>query len=206
VSRPPQGQPPPRAPRGRYTWFLGIVAFLLIVLVTLNSITSPGVRSGGPKAQDEMLPFAVPLAASDLEGDANVAVKDDQGDRGKTAACKVRSAKVLNVCQLWERGPVVLALFPTDGGKCKSVLEQFERIRSDLPSVGFAAVGSRGDRDELRGSYGFPVGWDRDGAVAGLYGLVGCPQITFAHKGGKVLETTVREMTDNEIAGLARRL
>lgn len=201
-----ESPPPARPGLGRYTWFLGVVAFLLIVVAILNGISTEGVQSGGPERGATMQPFATPLAASDLEGDANVATKDDQGEFGARAACKVRGPKILNICELYEKGPVVLAIFPAEGDQCRTVLDQFQRLAPRFPRATFAAVGSRGDRDDLKGPWRFPVGWDRDGAIASLYGLVGCPQITFARRGGKVFETTRREMSDNQIAGLVRRL
>lgn len=200
--------PPPAKPQGasRYTWFLGVVGFLLIVLVTVNSLRTEGVTPGGPESGSRLVPFAVPLAASKLDGDANVAARDDQGDLGKIAACKVRGRDILNICELAERGPVVFALFPSEAGRCRGVLDQFARIAPAVDGVQFAAVGSRGDRDELRGRWPFPVGYDRDGAVASVYGLVGCPQVSFARKGGKVVRTTRRTLPDEEIARLARSL
>jgi hypothetical protein len=197
---------PERTGLGRYTWFLGVVAFLLIVVAILNGISTEGPQTGGPDRGSNMQPFATPLAASDLEGDANVATEDDQGEFGKRAACKVRGPEILNICELYERGPVILAIFPAEGDQCRSVLDQFQRLAPRFPKATFAAVGSRGDRDDLKGPWTFPVGWDPDGAIASLYGLVGCPQITFARRGGKVLETSRREMSDNQIAGVVRRL
>ena len=193
----------------RYTWFLGVVAFLLIVVAILNGINTSQdeeIPSGGPNRGAQMHPFATPLAASDLEGDANVAVKDGQGEFGDRAACKVRGPKILNICQLYEKKPVVLAIFPVQGEQCREILPQLDRVAQRFPYVAFAAVGSRGDRDDLETGWVFPVGWDRDGAIASLYGLVGCPQITFAHRGGKVLTTTRTEMTDADIAAQVERL
>ena len=86
-------------------------------------------------------------------------------------------------------------------------MEQFDRLARRLRDVRFVAVGSRGDREDLLGRrHAFPVGWDRDGGVATAYGLVGCPQITFARRGGAVVETTRQELTDEEITRRAERL
>ena len=193
--------PPPARPSGasRYTWFLGVVAFLLIVVVILNAVGSGGVSPGGPGGGGRLIPFAVPLASapSRPDDDANV-------DRRK--ACRVRGRGILNICELQERGPVVLAIFPTDAGRCRTVLRQFARVAPRFEGVSFAAVGSAGDRKELGGPWRFPVGWDRDRAVSSVYGLVGCPQITFARRGGRVVETTRRPLSDAELAGIVRRL
>lgn len=193
----------------RYSWFLGVVAFLLLVVVTLNGVSTSQeeeVSSGGPKAGAKLYPFATPLATSDLKGDANIATKDGQGEFGARAACTVRGPKILNVCELYERGPLVLAIFSAEGGPCREVLDQFQRLAPQFPKVSFAGVGSLGDRKDLKGSWRFPVGWDRDGAVASRYGLVDCPQITFALKGGKVLKTTRGDLADEEIVRLVRKL
>ena len=202
--------PPPARPQGssRYGWFLGVVAFLLIVVAIINGISSEGVPTGGPSAADEMAAFAVPYAdrpPSDSD-DANVATKAGQGEAGDTPACRVRGEQILNVCELWERGPVVLAVFPTKSSGCRAVLDQLERAHRAFPRVQIAAVGSKGDRDDLRGEWTFPVGWDKDGAVATRYGLVSCPQITFARRGGKVVETTRQSLSDRELGDRIRRL
>jgi len=194
--------PPPARPAGasRYTWFVGVVAFLLVVVAVLNSIGSEGVSPGGPDEGDRLVPFAVPLAGAAPR-------RDDDANVGPDRACRVRGRGILNVCELAERGPVVFTLFPTDGARCRAVLDQFRRLAPRFAGVTFAAVGSRGDRAKLRGrSDPFPVGWDRDGAVASVYGLVGCPQITYARRGGQVLLTTRRELTDSELAGHVRDL
>ena len=200
--------PPPARPggTGRYGWFLGVVAFLLLVLVTLNSITSGGVEGGGPSGGNRLPPFAVPLADSSLEGDANLATKENQDQLGPRPACEVRGPDILNVCEEWELGPVVLALFPSDADRCRGVLEQLRRMKPRFPKVRFLAVGSRGERRALRGNWGFPVGWDRDGGIAARYGLVGCPQVTFANRGGVVVDTARRALSDAEFEAEVRAL
>jgi hypothetical protein len=204
--------PVPRPPgMSRYTWFLGVVAVLLIAVVTLNSIRSGGGRSSGLVAGDTLPPFATPLALSALDGDANVARKANQGDAGARPACDVRGPQILNACELWERGPVVLAFFATRGGRCVSQLDGIERVRRRFPAVQFAAVAVRGDRGEVRRlvrrhGWSFPVGFDRDGALANVYHVAVCPQLTFARRGGKVVETTFGSLSDAELAAQAKRL
>ena len=46
---------------------------------------------------------------------------------------------ILNVCQLYERGPVVLALF-VDAGSCPAVLGDLQALAPSFPGVRFAAV------------------------------------------------------------------
>lgn len=193
--------PPPAKPPGasRYTWFLGVVGFLLVALVTINSIGSEGVNSGGPDAGNRLAPFAVPLAAAAPRSD-----EDANVDARK--ACGVRGPGVLNMCEIAERGPVVFTLFPSEAGRCRSVMRQFQRVAPRFPEVRFVAVGSRGERKALRGPWSFPVGWDKDGAVSSVYGLVGCPQITFAKRGGAVVLTTRRPLTDAELTDEVRGL
>jgi hypothetical protein len=194
-----EAPPPGRPPSSRYTWFLGVVAVLLIALVMVNALRSEGVTTGGPQADDRLAPFAVPLAeaASREDEDANVNVE---------RACHVRGEGILNICEEAERGPVVLALFPTRAGQCRGVLGQLERLAPRFEGVSFLAVGSGGDRETIAGAREVRVGWDRDNAVASVYGLAGCPQVTFARGGGWVVETTHRELTDEEIAERVRRL
>ena len=59
----------------------------------------------------------------------------------RPAACA--AAQVLNICELYERGPVVLALF-VDGGSCPTVLGEMQALKSSFPGVHFAAVAIKG--------------------------------------------------------------
>jgi hypothetical protein len=185
--------PPPAAPQtNRYGWIVGVVALLAIAYITLNTIRTgshkPGLESGKP-----LPPFAVPLATSNLVGDANV-------DPRK--ACRVRGSRILNICQLGERSPVVLTLIAgRAGGNCRRQLDLVEEIRPRFPGVAFAAVSIRGDRVDLRRvvrqhHWGFPVGYDRDGAVANLYGVVVCPTLTFAYYPGRTNMGSVLRFLD----------
>lgn len=203
MSGPPQAPPPARPPGvSRYTWFIGVVAFLFIVLVTINAVDDQGAAPGGPERDAKLVGFAVPRADAPARKDG-----DEDANLDAKTACKVRGPGILNICEEYERGPVVLALFPTDASRCAAVMEQFDRLARRLRDVRFVAVGSRGKRQDLtERRHAFPVGWDRDGGVATGYGLVGCPQITFAHKGGAVVETTRQELTDEEIVAKTERL
>jgi hypothetical protein len=200
------------SPGSRYLWVVGAGALVLVavlVLATLNHGTGRGAR--GVPAGQVMPPFAVPLARSDLEGDANIATKAGEGAAGAVAACSVRGPRVLNGCALRERGPVVLAFFATRGRNCVAQLDALERVRARVPAVQFAAVAIRGARDGIRAlirehRWTFPVGYDRDGALAEAYHVQVCPQITFARRGGRVQETTFGTLDDVALAGKARRL
>ena len=209
-ARPSAGAPEPRLPAGvsRYGWFAGVVAVLLIAYVSLNSARSHGPGSQGVRAGARMPPFAAPLALGSLTGDVNVARRRGQGAAGARPACEVRGPGVLNVCELWEQGPVVLAFLATRGARCTGELDALDRERARHPGVQFAAVAIRGDRAELRAlvrrhGWRFPVAWDRDGILANLYGVAVCPQLTYALPGGRVTATTIGELGR---AGLDRRV
>jgi hypothetical protein len=207
---PPPGAPEPRLPPGvsRYGWFLGVVVVLAIAYVTLNTARSHGPGSEGVRVGTRMPPFAAPLALGGVSGDVNIARRAGQGAAGRRPACEVRGRGIVNVCELWERGPVVLAFLATRGARCTGELDALERVRAGHPGVQFAAVSIRGDRAELRAlvrrhGWRFPVAYDRDGILANLYGVAVCPQLTFALPGGRVTATSVGEV---DRAGLDRRL
>ncbi len=172
---------------GRYVGLLGLLA---LVLITLNTaLTKPNGATGIPPGQ-RMAPFAVPLATGDLVGEANVATEVNQGSAGRVPACRVRGARILNICQLYEQGPVVLALF-VDGGSCPAVLGDMQALSGSFPGVRFAAVSIKGDRASLRRlvrakGLTLPVGIDNDGALAALYKVASCPQVSFAYPGGVI--------------------
>ena len=207
---PSPGAPEPRPPAGvsRYGWFLGVVVVLVIAYVSLNTARSHGPGSEGVRVGQRIPPFAAPLATGPVDGDVNVARRAGQGAAGRRPACDVRGRGIVNVCELWERGPVVLAFLATRGARCMGELDALERARAGHPGVQFAAVSIRGDRAELRAlvrrhGWRFPVAYDRDGILANVYGVAVCPQLTFALPGGRVTATSVGEL---DRPGLERRL
>ena len=176
--------------RPRYARYAGLIGLLIAALVVVNTLL---VRSDGAAgiAPGKMLaPFAVPLALGSLQGDANIATHAHEGSAGNVPACSVRGMRVLNLCQLYERGPVVLALF-VDGGGCPRILGEMQALLKSFPGVGFAAVAIEGQRGQLRRlvrarRLTLPVGIDEDGAVASIYKVFSCPQVNFAYPGGVV--------------------
>jgi AhpC/TSA family len=197
----------------RLGWVAVAAGVLLLGWVTFNTLRSRGVGSEGIATGRPMPPFAAPLALSRLQGDVNVARRAGQGDAGARPACAVRGPDVLNVCALYERGPVVLAFLATRGARCVRELDRLQRLRARHRGVAFAAVSIRGDRDELRATirrhrWTFPVGFDRDGVLANLYGVAVCPTITYALPGGVVHGTSLGELgsaaLQARVAGLER--
>jgi len=178
-------------PYGRgYGRYMGLLAVLLIVVAALNTALSKPHSVSGIQPGQRLPPFAVPLATGNLPGDANVATRANEGAAGRLPACAVRSPQILNICQLYEAGPVVLALF-VDAGSCPAVLGDLQAIAPSFPGVRFAAVSLGGDRAALRRlirarELSIPVGIDNDGALAALYRDASCPQLTFAYPGGVV--------------------
>jgi hypothetical protein len=159
------------------------------------------------EAGEPLPPFAAPLALSDLEGDANIAT----GDEGARPACEVRGPRVLNSCELAERGPVVIAFVATRSEACTRQIDVLERARTRFPDVGFAAVAIRGDRDDLRKvirqrGWRLPVAYDDDGAVANAYAVAICPTMTFAYRGGRVEGTSLSLVEEAELSRRLERL
>jgi hypothetical protein len=181
----------PERPFGpRYDRYALLLLLLILVLLAINIVVSKPSGLRGIEPGHRLPPFAVPLAVGDVKGDANVATRADQGAAGRVPACTVRGPHILNVCQLYEQGPVVLALF-VDGGSCPDILSDMQALAPSFPGVRFAAVAIKGNRDQLRQlvrsrHLSLPVGIDSDGALAALYQLVSCPQVTFAYPGGVV--------------------
>ena len=214
-----QAQRRARAQRGsglpvgasRTGWFVGVVGVLFLGVVLVNGIRSKGPGSEGVAVGARMPAFAAPLALSDLEGDVNIAIRPDQGEAGSVPACRLRGRRILNVCQLYERGPVVLAFAATRGDECIRQLDTMQGAVGRHPGVQFAAVSIRGDRGDLRNlvrrrGWTFPVGYDRDGVLANLYAVAVCPLVTFALPGGKVTATSLGEAGPAELDRRVRAL
>ena len=85
---------------------------------------------------------------------------------------------------------MVLALF-VDEGSCPQILSDLQALAPSFPGVRFAGVAIKGERGQLRKlvrarALSIPIGFDSDGALAALYKLASCPQVSFAYPGGMV--------------------
>jgi len=184
-------RPEPRpAAAPRYGRYVGLLALVILALITLNTIVTKPNGATGVDPGHTVPPFAVPLVLGNVVGDADIAVHVGEGARGKVPACQERGAQILNICQLYERGPVVLALF-LDAGSCPAILGDMQALAPSFPGVQFAAVALKGGRTQLRRlvaekRLALPVGLDRDGSLLTLYKVATCPQVTFAYPGGVV--------------------
>jgi hypothetical protein len=169
---------------------VAIVGLVLLAFITLNTILTAPRGADGIAPGERVPPFALPLARGNVQGDANIATHANDGSAGRRPACAVRGAGLVNICQLYERGPVVLALF-VDAGSCPGVLDDMQALAASFPGVSMAAVAIKGERAAVRRlvashGLGFPVGLDRDGVLAQVYKVSSCPQVTLAYPGGAV--------------------
>jgi len=176
--------------RPRYARYAGLLGLAIAALVLISTLLAKSNDAAGVPPGHRLPPFAAPLALGSLKGEANIATRAHEGADGNVPACAVRGAQILNVCQLYEQGPVVLALF-VDGASCPTVLGRMQALMRSFPGVRFAAVAIGGGRAQIRKlvrvrGLSMPVGLDKDGALATLYKVFSCPQVNFALPGGVV--------------------
>ena len=208
--------------RDRYSLLVGLIFLAVIVVATVNTLDGGG---GGETLGLDRFParwplpeFAVPLGAGQLEGDANVAQDDCEtsavpcpdGSR-RTPACRIETAGALRVCDLFER-PLVISFWFTKGDGCAEqqdvVDDVYERYRG---RVGFLSLDIRDDRDTLRElidqhGWKMPVGYDRDGAVASLYAVGGCPTFAYVYPGGTLQSASIGDLTEAQLGQRVGRL
>ena len=191
-------------------WLVGVVAVVVLAYITVNSLRTEALE---PLARGTRLPsFAVPLAESANDRDANVFPGPGRGPDDEPPACTVRGPEVLNVCELAERGPVVLAWVVTGLGECARQVDVLDRVAARVPGVSFAAIAVRDDRQQVRRlirdrGWSIPVGYDHDGAAANAYGLGAvCPLLTFAGRDGRVERSELGFTDEAELEAAARAL
>jgi AhpC/TSA family len=208
--------------RDRYSILVGLLFGAVIIVATLNTLEGGG--GGRTLGLDEFparwpLPeFAVPAAAGQLEGDANVAQDDCETaeipcpeDAQRTPACRIGSRGAIRVCDLFDR-PLVISFWFTKGDDCapqQDVVQQvYERYREQ---VGFVSLDIRDDRETVsdlvrRHGWTMPVGYDRDGAVGSLYGVGGCPTFAYVYPGGTLQSASIGDLTASQLSRRVDRL
>jgi hypothetical protein len=209
----PVERPEVPRPGNKYAWVVGILMLMgLGFLLFFQTLPNSGESLFGLERGDRLPDFAVPLATSPLEGDANVCQREPCPEgAGERPACELRSSDVLNVCVM-RRDPLVLTFIFDRGADCFPQVDRTERVRADLDGVRFATVYfSHKERDELRSlvearRWRQPVGIDQDGEVSNRYGVGVCPTTMFVRAGGTVLTTKLGNLTEDELRRTAERL
>jgi len=195
----------------RGAWLVGLAGVALLLVAGFRTLATDGEGSRGLAAGTKLPPFAMPTAASRSDADANIATRPNSGPEGARPACSVRGREILNVCELAERGPVVLAFLATPSDRCLQQVDVLDRVAPRHPEVRFAAVAVRGDHADLRRTvrergWRLPVGYDHDGAVANLYRVAICPSLTFAQRGGEVAGNALEFLDERALAARVEAL
>jgi thiol-disulfide isomerase/thioredoxin len=208
--------------RDRYSVIVGLFFLAVILIATIHTLSGGGSGEStlGLDRQEPNWPlpeFAVPAAAGQLEGDANVAQDDCEsstvpcpGDARREPACRISTAGAIRVCDLFNR-PLVISFWFTKGGDCADEQDIFESVYERYRDrVNFLSLDVRDGREtvqELIRQHGWkmPVGYDRDGAVASLYKIGGCPTYAYAYPGGTLQSASIG-LTVAQLSARVRQL
>jgi hypothetical protein len=207
--------------KDRYSILVGLFFVAIVAIALINGVPGDG---GGTLGLDEQQPrwplpeFAVPDAAGDLEGDANIAQDDCSAaalpcpdDARRTPACQLRTPGAIRVCDLFDR-PAVISFWFSKGGECVDQQDVVSQVYSRYRGrVNFLSLDIRDDRDTVRElirrrGWKMPVGYDRDGAVASLYRVGGCPTFAYVYPGGTLESAGIGELSAAELSDRVERL
>ncbi len=195
-----------RRPGFNYVTVVGVAFVVVIVLALVNMLRTEdsGTVGIGDVGRGEPVPkFAVPVASSDLDGDANIDPKQ---------ACKVEGADVIRVCDYFDR-PLVMSFWFTKGGsQCIDQQDVFDDVALGYKRrLGALSINVRDDRDDVRSlieehGWKVPAGYDRDGAVSNIYRVGGCPTFIYVRKGGVMKNATIGPASAEELNAQIRSL
>jgi len=207
--------------KDRYSIAVGLIFLAVIAVATIQTLGGNG--GGGTLGLDSQpqrwpLPeFAVPAAAGRLEGDANIAQDDCESsavpcpeDARRLPACRIDDAEAIRACDFFDR-PLVLSFWFTEGD-CAAQQDAVDAVYGRYRGrVSFLSLNVRDDRDTVRElvrehGWEMPVGYDRDGAVAGLYRVGGCPTFAYAYPGGTLESSSIGDLTAAQLGARVERL
>lgn len=208
--------------KDRYSIIVGLFFLALVAFASIHTLGSGGEGTLGLDGQPARWPlpeFAVPDAAGSLEGDANVA-QDDCGssaipcpeDPPRRPACEIDTAGAIRVCDLFDRPLVISFWFTKGGGDCAEQQDVVDAVyRRYRGRVNFLSLDVRDGRDTVRelirrNGWRMPVGYDRDGAVASLYRVGGCPTLAYVYPGGTLQSASIGDQTKGQLEDRVRGL
>ncbi|MBS1888468.1 MAG: redoxin domain-containing protein [Actinobacteria bacterium] len=206
----------------RYTLGVGLIFLALIAVATLHTLNGGGGEDTlGLDQQPPRWPlpeFAVPAAAGGLEGDANVYQDDCESSSlpcpegaSRIPACQITTPGAIRVCDLFGR-PLVISFWFGTTSRCEAqqnvVSAVAARYRGRVNFLSLDILDSRGSvREVVRAHHwAMPVGFDRDGAVAALYRVGGCPTFAYAYPGGTLESASFGELGVGALSQHVREL
>jgi hypothetical protein len=201
--------------RDRYSLVVGLIFAAIIAIAAINMLEhkDEGTLGLNKRASRWPLPeFAVPRANGPLEGDANVAQDDCETAQTpcpesarREPACRISTPGAIRVCDLFDRPLVISFWFSRGGDDCSEQQAVVDRVyRRYRGRVNFLSLDIRDDRGTVRelierNGWRMPVGYDRDGAVAGLYRVGICPTLAYVYPGGTLWEASIGELTADQL-------
>jgi hypothetical protein len=201
--------------RDRYSLVVGLIFAAIIAIAVINTVErgDEGTLGLDKLAARWPLPeFAVPRANGPLEGDANVAQDDCETSQTpcpesaqRQPACRIRTPGALHVCDFFGRPLVISFWFSRGGNNCSEEQDVVNRVYARYRGrVSFLSLDIRDDRDTVRDlirrrGWTMPVGYDRDGAVAALYRIGGCPTFAYSYPGGTLQSASSGELTPKQL-------
>jgi hypothetical protein len=207
--------------RDRYSIVVGLLFAVIVVIALVNTRGGDNGGTLGLDKQPHLWPlpeFAVPAAASELEGDANVAQDDCETSQvpcpeeaRRTPACRVPGVDAIRVCDFFGR-PLVISFWFSKGGNCVEQQDAVDAVyRRYRERVGFLSLNVRDDRDTVRDlirerGWEMPVGYDHDGAVASLYRVGGCPTFAYVYPGGVLQSASSGVLSAAQLGARVREL
>ncbi len=182
---------------------VAVIAVLFALIGPLETRESGSVGIGPVGLGEKIKPFAVPIATSDLEGDANI-------DPGQ--ACSVPGKDVLRICDYFNRPLVISFWFTKGASECVEEQDVFDLVAARFEDrAGFVSINVRDSRDRVRElisdkEWEVTVGHDTDGAVSNIYRVGGCPTFLFVRPGGVLARAEIGETSEPELATQVRSL
>jgi peroxiredoxin len=182
---------------------IGIFGLVLVVAVSIYQFATHGVGTTGVPPGGKLHYFAAPLADTSLNGDANL-----------SPPCTLarHDPRALNLCLVAKRTPLVMAFFVTGSSECRRQVDALQALSRRFPSseVQFAAVAVHAAHATTAAlvrshHWTIPVAYDRDGSIGALYGVVICPMVELAYRGGVVKDRLIGEQWQSS-AALAPRV
>jgi peroxiredoxin len=186
---PPPPPPPASAYARRYRSIIGIIGLGLVVVFSVLQFVSHGVGSTGVPPGQRLHFFSAPLAASTLNGAANLSPPCTLAGHNPGA---------MNICLMAKRAPLVLAFYVTGSSACQRQIDALQAVSRQFSprQVQFAALAVGAGHGQVAKEvqshhWTIPVAYDIDGRVGALYGVTVCPLVELAKRGGVVSDRLI---------------